>query len=251
MSGLPISSKMKGWFSGLLKATFRSKEIVSLWVLAAIDDGSRGGALISVINRVVFTAFTCILALVVGFVGGAIMGAIYGAITGQTTETGLVTGAGIGCLAGAIAAIQLMDLGVDGQSLSKVALLGGMVNGTVFMEWVSSAVLKAYNWQFIEQVSNLETTYREISGIYDIAGAKGLSHEYIQRLPQNAFRSSNMIESCNDFCCSICLQELKEGECARELPTCRHFFHMACIDQWLKQQSSCPMCRTRVDTKNA
>ncbi|PQP91570.1 NEP1-interacting protein-like 1 isoform X2 [Prunus yedoensis var. nudiflora] len=241
MSGLPISSMMKGWFSGLLKATFRSKEIVSLWVLAAIGDGSRGAALISVINRVVFTAITCILAL-----GGAIMGAIHGAITGQTTETGLVTGAGIGCLAGAIAAIQLMDLGVDGQSLSKVAFLGGMVNGTVFMEWVSSAVLKAYHWQ----VSNLETTYREISGIYDIAGAKGLSHECIQRLPQNAFRSSNMIESCNDFCCSICLQELKEGECARELPTCRHFFHMACIDQWLKQQSSCPMCRTRVDTKN-
>ncbi|BFG29557.1 hypothetical protein CerSpe_158290 [Prunus speciosa] len=235
MSGLPISSMMKGWFSGLLKATFRSKEIVSLWVLAAIGDGSRGAALISVINRVVFTAITCILALVVGSVGGAIMGAIHGAITGQTTETGLVTGAGIGCLAGAIAAIQLMDLGVDSQSLSKVALLGGMVNGTVFMEWVS----------------NLETTYREISGIYDIAGAKGLSHECIQRLPQSAFRSSNMIESCNDFCCSICLQELKEGECARELPTCRHFFHMACIDQWLKQQSSCPMCRTRVDTKNA
>lgn len=48
------------------------------------------------------------------------MGAIHGAITGQTTETGLVTGAGIGCLAGAIAAIQLMDLEVDGQSLSKV-----------------------------------------------------------------------------------------------------------------------------------
>ncbi|BBH01987.1 RING/U-box superfamily protein, partial [Prunus dulcis] len=101
--------------------------------------------------------------------GGAIMGAIHGAITGQTTETGLVTGAGIGCLAGAIAAIQLMDLGVDGQSLSKVALLG----------------------------------------------------------------------------------ELKEGECARELPTCRHFFHMACIDQWLKQQSSCPMCRTRVHTEHS
>ncbi|CAB4308244.1 unnamed protein product [Prunus armeniaca] len=246
MSRLSISSMIKGWFSGLLKATVRSKEIVSLWVLAAIGDGSGGGALISVINRVVFTAFTCILALVVGFVGGAIMGAIHGAITGQTTETGLVTGAGIGCLAGAIAAIQLMDLGVDGQSLSKVALLGGMVNGKVFMEWVSSAVLKAYHWQ----VSNLETTYGEISEIYDIAGAKGLSHEYIQRLPQITFRSSNMIESCNDFCCSICLQELKEGECARELPICRHFFHMACIDQWLKQQSSCPMCRTRVHTEN-
>lgn len=64
----------------------------------------------------------------------------------------------------------------------------------------------SYNAKFIEQVSNLETTYGDISEIYDIAGAKGLSHECIQRLPQSTFRSSNMIESCNDFCCSICLQ---------------------------------------------
>lgn len=48
------------------------------------------------------------------------MGAIHGAIKGQTTETGFSNGAGIGALAGAIAAIHLMDMSVDGQPLSKV-----------------------------------------------------------------------------------------------------------------------------------
>ncbi|XP_009360987.2 NEP1-interacting protein-like 1 [Pyrus x bretschneideri] len=229
---------MKGWFSGLLRAAFRCEEVVSLWVLAAIGDSS-GGALGRVTKRVVFAAYTCILAL-----GGAIVGAIHGAIKGQTTETGLLKGACIGSLAGAIAAIQLMDLAVDGESLSKVAFLGGIVNGKVFMEWVNSSLLKAYHWQ----VSNLETTYREISEIYDVAGVKGLSQDCIQKLPQSTFysSSSNIIDSCSEFCCSICLQELKEGENARELPICGHMFHLACIDQWLKQQASCPMCRLHV-----
>ncbi|KAM1857363.1 hypothetical protein ACFX14_007477 [Malus domestica] len=234
---------MEEMFSGLLRATFRSKEVVSLWVLAAIGDSS-GGAVIQVSKRVVFAAFTCFLAL-----GGAVVGAIHGAIKGQTTETGFLNGAGIGGLTGAIAAIQLMDLAVDGELLSKVAFLVGMVNGKVFMEWVSSALLKAYHWQ----VSNLETAYREISEIYDIGGMKGLSHDCIQKLPQSTFhssRSSNIIESCSEFCCSICLQEFKDGENARELPICGHLFHMACIDQWLKRQASCPMCRLHVRIEN-
>ncbi|KAM1996979.1 hypothetical protein ACFX15_029866 [Malus domestica] len=241
MSSFCISPPMmmKGWFSGLLRAAFRCEEVVSLWVLAAIGDSS-GGALGRVTKRVVFAAYTGILAL-----GGAIVGAIHGAIKGQTTETGFIKGAGIGGLAGAIAAIQLMDLAVDGESLSKVAFLGGMVNGKVFMEWVNSSLLKAYHWQ----VSNLETTYREISDIYDIAGVKGLSQDCIQKLPRSTFyssSSSNIIDSCSEFCCSICLQELKDGENARELPICGHMFHVGCIDQWLKRQASCPMCRLQV-----
>ena len=56
---------------------------------------------------------------IVSFVG-AIVGAIHGAIKGQTTETGFSIRAGIGVLAGAIAAIQLMDMLVDGQPFSKV-----------------------------------------------------------------------------------------------------------------------------------
>ncbi|PRQ31817.1 putative transcription factor C2H2 family [Rosa chinensis] len=230
-----MSSLFKELFSGLLEGALRSKEVASLWVLATLE-GLGIGALIGVTKRVLLSAFTCILAI-----GGAIAGAIHGAIKGQTTETGFSIGAGIGGLAGAIAAIQLMDLIVDGQPLSKVALLGGMVNGKVFTEWMSSALLKAYHWQ----VSTLET-YREISELYDITRVKGLSQDCIQNLPQSMFCSSNIIESSDEFCCSICLQELEDGDYTRELPICRHLFHLACIDLWLRRQGSCPMCRVHV-----
>lgn len=48
------------------------------------------------------------------------MGTIHGAIKGQTTETGFLKGAIIGGLAGAVAAIQLLDSTVDGEPFSKV-----------------------------------------------------------------------------------------------------------------------------------
>ncbi len=118
----------------------------------------------------------------------------------------------------------------------QVALLGSLINGKVFMEWVCPAVLKAYQWQVcislkysnkfrhwvmvlnlcshnvkpIEQVRSLETSYREVSDIYDIGGVKGLSNNCIQKLSVHKFYSSKMIKSCHEFCCSICLQVSSE-----------------------------------------
>jgi len=43
--------------------------------------------------------------------------------------------------------------------------------------------------------------------------------------------------------CVICLAEYEEGDVLRVLPHCGHDFHMACIDLWLEQNSTCPVCR--------
>ncbi|XP_057496100.1 RING-H2 finger protein ATL67-like [Actinidia eriantha] len=43
--------------------------------------------------------------------------------------------------------------------------------------------------------------------------------------------------------CSICLCEYRDGEMLRMLPDCRHFFHLTCVDAWLKLNASCPVCR--------
>ncbi|KAG6402207.1 hypothetical protein SASPL_139082 [Salvia splendens] len=43
--------------------------------------------------------------------------------------------------------------------------------------------------------------------------------------------------------CSICLSEYHGEDSLRFLPLCGHSFHAACIDIWLQQHSTCPVCR--------
>ncbi|KAJ1255293.1 hypothetical protein BS78_K267000 [Paspalum vaginatum] len=50
-------------------------------------------------------------------------------------------------------------------------------------------------------------------------------------------------------CCSVCLSELADGEAVRVLTQCRHRFHAACIDKWLRDRRTCPVCRAVAATK--
>ncbi|KAG5518530.1 hypothetical protein PMAC_002926 [Pneumocystis sp. 'macacae'] len=44
--------------------------------------------------------------------------------------------------------------------------------------------------------------------------------------------------------CVICLNNYQIGEECRELNKCKHFFHKACIDEWLMTgRNTCPTCR--------
>jgi hypothetical protein len=43
--------------------------------------------------------------------------------------------------------------------------------------------------------------------------------------------------------CAVCLAELADGEALRVLPVCMHYFHAACVGEWLRAHDSCPLCR--------
>ncbi|KAI3710709.1 hypothetical protein L2E82_40498 [Cichorium intybus] len=54
-------------------------------------------------------------------------------------------------------------------------------------------------------------------------------------------------ESCrlpaDDDSCPICLSDYKPREALRTIPECNHYFHVECIDEWLRLHATCPMCR--------
>lgn len=45
--------------------------------------------------------------------------------------------------------------------------------------------------------------------------------------------------------CQVCMEDFEEGDELRTLP-CFHLFHAKCVDQWLKQNSICPICRHKI-----
>ncbi|XP_011002649.1 PREDICTED: E3 ubiquitin-protein ligase SDIR1-like isoform X2 [Populus euphratica] len=52
----------------------------------------------------------------------------------------------------------------------------------------------------------------------------------------------SMKSSDDELTCSVCLEQASVGEVIRTLP-CLHQFHANCIDPWLRQQGTCPVCK--------
>ncbi|KZV26123.1 hypothetical protein F511_06049 [Dorcoceras hygrometricum] len=52
----------------------------------------------------------------------------------------------------------------------------------------------------------------------------------------------------DDLTCSVCLEQVDVGELIRSLP-CLHQFHVNCIDPWLRQQGTCPVCKFRAGSQ--
>ncbi|XP_024521077.1 RING-H2 finger protein ATL58-like [Selaginella moellendorffii] len=79
------------------------------------------------------------------------------------------------------------------------------------------------------QVASME---RSLSGLEPSVVATFPSVKYNQRM-----------FSREDALCTVCLNDYAEKEMLRLLPWCGHAFHIDCIDAWLRQHSTCPICR--------
>ncbi|KAF8087453.1 hypothetical protein N665_0585s0031 [Sinapis alba] len=73
---------------------------------------------------------------------------------------------------------------------------------------------------------------------------RGLDPTLIASLPSFTVRD---VASATE--CAVCLTVLEEQDTARELPSCKHVFHVDCVDKWLTTCSTCPVCRTEVQPR--
>lgn len=86
----------------------------------------------------------------------------------------------------------------------------------------------------------------------------GLTETEMQKLPVESYKSTNLTPNANDqvhevlntskseesdIMCSICYLNFKKTDQVIYLPECTHVFHSPCIQQWLKEHTTCPLCR--------
>ncbi|XP_008273213.1 E3 ubiquitin-protein ligase RNF130 isoform X5 [Oryctolagus cuniculus] len=45
--------------------------------------------------------------------------------------------------------------------------------------------------------------------------------------------------------CAVCIESYKQNDVVRILP-CKHVFHKSCVDPWLSEHCTCPMCKLNI-----
>ncbi|XP_052798472.1 putative cyclin-dependent serine/threonine-protein kinase DDB_G0272797/DDB_G0274007 [Mya arenaria] len=89
-------------------------------------------------------------------------------------------------------------------------------------------------------LSNVGNSYEALLELGDNLGSvtSGLSSEACSTLPTKRYtQRDRQTEGC-----SVCMEEYKTGDTQKTLP-CLHIFHDSCIDPWLKDNATCPVCR--------
>lgn len=182
---------------------------------------------------------------------GAFTGAVTGALAGRAEQSGLVRGAGLGAVAGAVLSVEVLEASraywhseTSGRSClsSMKDLVEDLFSGRFVQLYVVPAVSATQQWQLNADDMSYEELY-EVFGIGE-GRSRGASKEFLERLPQHRINHVNRTDASGDAInCAICLQELEQGDNARSLPTCKHTFHVNCVDKWLMEHVSCPVCR--------
>lgn len=70
---------------------------------------------------------------------------------------------------------------------------------------------------------------------------RGLTKEQIDNLATRTYGQASL-EAEQGRACSVCINEYAQGNKLRSLP-CAHEFHIHCIDRWLSENNTCPICR--------
>ncbi|KAL5537413.1 hypothetical protein UlMin_043046 [Ulmus minor] len=68
----------------------------------------------------------------------------------------------------------------------------------------------------------------------------GLKKELREMLPIIVYKESFFVR---DSQCAVCLGEYEAEDRLQQIPACGHTFHIDCIDHWLSNHTTCPLCR--------
>ncbi|KAL2077794.1 hypothetical protein ACEWY4_027298 [Coilia grayii] len=74
---------------------------------------------------------------------------------------------------------------------------------------------------------------------------KSVAQRAIKNLQLRTLKKGDEEVRSDNHTCAVCIEGYKHGEVVMIL-TCGHFFHKACIEPWLLEHRTCPMCKCNI-----
>ncbi|KAL6989400.1 hypothetical protein U1Q18_015148 [Sarracenia purpurea var. burkii] len=124
--------------------------------------------------------------------------------------------------------------------MNLVMTVIGFVVSAMFIVFICTRLVCA-RIQFNASRRSLPIASRSDLSILE-RGLHGLEPLVVANFPTKKY-SDSFLSNSKDAQCAVCLSEYHEEDILRILPYCGHSFHASCIDKWLHQHSTCPVCR--------
>lgn len=112
----------------------------------------------------------------------------------------------------------------------------GLIVMWVSLSSVLIAMILGYCWRFLRFQNGFYNA--ELGGVIHV---QQTVHE--TQWPIRGLRTLDGVGSADHDECAICLKCFKETEICWLLVKCGHAFHKSCVENWLKINWSCPLCR--------
>ncbi|KAL3500576.1 hypothetical protein ACH5RR_039669 [Cinchona calisaya] len=122
----------------------------------------------------------------------------------------------------------------------NLAVSVGILTIVVSISFLLMAYAKLCHSDLSNDTDDLEQDHQGI-----LRSISGIERRIIDSLP--FFTFSSLKGSKQGLECAVCLSKFEETDVLRLLPRCKHAFHRNCIDKWLENHSSCPLCRYKFE----
>ncbi|KAI5077998.1 hypothetical protein GOP47_0007822 [Adiantum capillus-veneris] len=83
-------------------------------------------------------------------------------------------------------------------------------------------------------------TSRRHNGTAGLQRGLGVDPSLVESFPMVSYAVAKR-KGCNE--CVVCLADFEREEELKQLPKCKHVFHLECIGVWLESHTTCPLCR--------
>lgn len=138
----------------------------------------------------------------------------------------------------------------NGFPILALGVLGIMVTAFLLVGYYIFVNKCCLNWQQIDPLNRFSVAQarrnEELLMAYSPSWqSRGLDDFLIREIPTFQYSKSEG-QGMSLYKCVVCLNEFQEQDTVKVLPSCKHGFHLDCIDIWLQSNDNCPLCRLSI-----